>query len=211
MTTTATQQSPVDRLAANRLLPLPTLTEAMTAGQMALAACTVDRPPMARGVHVWGTIIEALRRLGRADGWTRSEGKLSSVLSPDETVQITVATGDEATGVEGATPRTKYPRGAASVEAIEDNQIALFPEARPARRRTSGVLTWLLLHRRVRDCVRWELSLPKSVDEDGIIQTWVDRIILDPLACDLVDDAILSSTEDLDLAARRFDPEVTRK
>lgn len=202
-----------DRLASKNLLPFEVLTGAMTAGQQALAACTLDRPPMARGVHVWGTIIEALRQLGRHHGWERSDGKLATVISPDGLVQITVATGDEATGVDSATPRTKYPRGAASIEAIEDNQFTLFPELVPIKRRVTakpGVLTWLLLHRRMKDTVRWEISLPKTVDAEGMILSWQDRIIFDPLQFDAIDDALLSGV-DLDEAAEQFDPIVTRK
>jgi hypothetical protein len=202
-----------DRLASRNLLPVDVLTGAMTSGQQALAACTLDRPPMARGVHVWGTIIETLRQLGRQHGWQRSEGKLATVLSPDGLVQITVATGDEATGLEAGTPRTKYPRGAASIEAIEDNQLTLFPGLVPIKRRATakpGVLTWLLLHRRLKDSVRWEISLPKAADKDGMILSWEERIVFDQLQFDAIDDSLLSGV-DLDEAAEQFDPIVTRK
>lgn len=206
-------QSISDRLNLRNLLPVEVLRGAMTAGQQALAACTLDRPPMARGVHVWGTIIEALRQLGRRHGWERSEGKLATAIAPDGLVQVTVATGDDATGVERAVPRTKYPRGAASIEAIEDNQLTLFPSLVPINRRPTakpGVLTWLLLHRRLKDTVRWEISLPKTVDSDGMILSWEDRIIFDPLQFDAIDEALLSGV-DLDEAAEQFDPIVTRK
>lgn len=209
----ASTQPVANRLTSRNLLPFEILTGAMTAGQHALAACTLDRPPMARGVHVWGTIIESLRQLGRPLGWQRSEGKLATVLSGDGLVQITVATGDEATGIEAATPRTKYPRGAASIEAIEDNQLTLFPGLLPIKKRPiakPGVLTWLLLHRRLKDSVRWEISLPKTVDSDGMILSWEDRIIFDPLHFDAIDDSLLSGV-DLDDAAEQFDPIVTRK
>lgn len=206
-------ESVPDRLTSRNLLPIEVLRGAMTAGQQALAACTLDRPPMARGVHVWGTIIEALRQQGRRHGWERSEGKLATAIGPDGLVQITVATGDEATGVEGGVPRTKYPRGAASIEAIEDNQLTLFPGLVPIKRRSTakpGILTWLLLHRRLKDTVRWEISLPKTVDADGMILSWEDRIIFEPLQFDAIDEAPLSGV-DLDEAAEQFDPIVTRK
>jgi hypothetical protein len=168
---------------------------------------------MARGVHVWGVMIESLRQLGRPHGWLRSEGKLSATLSADGTVQIAVATGDEATGRHDAVPRTKYPRGAASIEAIEVNQLSLFPNLvaiKPRPVAKPGCLTWMLLHRRLKDSVRWELSLPKSVDEDGIIQSWADRIIFEPLSVESIDDALIGVL-DLDDAAGQFDPIVTRK
>ncbi|HET8797399.1 MAG TPA: hypothetical protein VFO89_06920 [Thermoanaerobaculia bacterium] len=214
--TMTTSQAPLhveDQLATHNLLNLEILKSAVVAGQQALAACSLDRPPMARGVHVWGVILETLRILGRrVMGWARSEAKLSSVLSPDGNTQIVVATGDEATGVEGAVPRTKYPRGAASIEAIEGNQMCLFPNIAPFKKPTAkpGALTWILLHRRKKEEVVWEISLPKAVDTDGIIQSWETRIILPPLAVEPLDEELMRGL-DLDDAAEQFDPIVTRK
>jgi hypothetical protein len=200
------------RLASHNLLPEELLKDALNAGQQALAGCSLDRPPMARGVHVWGVILETLRQRGRPSGWHRSEGKLSSVISPDGLVQIVVASGDESTGIEEKVPHTKYPRGAASIDAIEANQMSLFPNLVPIRPRSAkaGALTWILLHRRLRDTVRWELSLPKSVDQEGVIQSWAERIVLEPLSVDLIDDALIAGL-DLDDDAEQYDPIVTRK
>lgn len=202
------------QLASHNLLPHEVLADAMKAGQQALSGCSLDRPPMSRGVHVWGVIIETLRIVGRKSvGWQRSEGKLSSVISPDGLVQIVVASGDEATGVDGKIPRTKYPRGAASIDAIESNQMSLFANLVPIKAKATvkpGALTWMLLHRRLRDSVLWEISLPKTVDEYGVIQSWAERIILPPLNVDVVDDALIAGL-DLDEAAQQYDPIVTRK
>src|SRR6266542_1238900 len=177
-----------------------------------LATCTLDDPPSARGVYVWGTITTA-RQLGRRVGWERCDtGNLSTVLSPDGRMQIMVATGDEATGIAGVTPHTKYPRGAASIRAINDNQMSFpalerFFVKKQKIERTSEVLTWILLHRRLRDAVRWELSLPMMVGTDGVIVDWEERIIFDPVSFDPIDDGLLGN--DFDHDGDDFDPTVT--
>src|ERR1051325_718002 len=193
-----------DRLEQIGLLPYSVLLDSLTAGQQILATCTLDDPASARGVYVWGTMTKTSRQLGRPLGWQRCDaGNLSTVLSPDGRLQIMVATGDEATGLAGLTPHTKYPRGAASIRAINDNQLA-FPALerffikQQKVERTPGVLTWILLHRRLRDGVRWELSLPKTVGSDGVIVEWEERIIFDPVSFDPIDDGLLGNDFDHD-------------
>ncbi len=204
-----------DRLEQIGLLPHSVLLDSLTAGQQILATCTLDDPASARGVYVWGTITKTTRQLGRSLGWERCDtGNLSTVLSPDQRLQIMVATGDEATGIVGVTPRTKYPRGAASIRAINDNQMALptlerFFIKKQSVDRPAGVLTWILLHRRLRDSVRWELSLPKMVGTDGIIMEWEERIIFEPVSFEPIDDNLLGN--DFDHDGDDFDPTVTRK
>lgn len=91
--------------------------------------------------------------------------------------------------------------------------MSLFGEIRDFKSRSKpkpGALTWILLHRRTGNLIQWELSLPKSVDDDGTIGAWAERIILAPVAVDEVDEALLDHV-DLDDAAEMFDPIVTRK
>ena len=40
----------------------------------------------------------------------------------------------------------------------------------------------MLVRRRVPDTVFWELSLPSNLGEDGRVEEWGARIILDPIA-----------------------------
>ena len=103
-------------------------------------------------------------------GWKRhDEGNYSTVVDKRLGIAIAVATGDEATGLRGAIPRTKYPKGPTTERAVKQNnlQLRLFDE--PEHREGAEIredrmpLTWILLIARLDEEVRCELSLPAAV------------------------------------------------
>jgi hypothetical protein len=114
--------------------------------------------------------------------WTRNdEGQLSIVLSPDGQRAIAVATGDESTGILGATPKTKYPKGPATIAAVEKNQLAFPFLDQESKGRQKTTETWMLVRRRAGNRVYAELSLPALIGDDGRIEGWAARIIFEPI------------------------------
>jgi hypothetical protein len=98
---------------------------------------------------------------------------------------LVVATGDLATGHPEHTPKTRYPKGPATAEAVEQNryQLTLFDPPNVLRlpaleERQQTALTWVLLISSQPDCLRAELSLPLVIGIDDRIETWRERIIL---------------------------------
>src|SRR5438034_4977724 len=101
-------------------LSVDELREAILIGESARDACTPNDPPSAPGFYAWAKTVRALGEILIPKGWTRNDDeKLSIVLSPNAQKAIAVATGDEGTGILGALPKTKYPKGPATVAIVE--------------------------------------------------------------------------------------------
>ena len=110
-------------------------------------------------------------------------------------MDIVVTTGDEASGMNGATPSNKCPKGVNTAEAVEtNNQLDMFSELIPAIGDVQGRTTWVLLMHLGTDEVRCELSLPSSIS-NGKINGWKERIILASMPLD--DDSIEIQAPDL--------------
>jgi len=114
------------------------------------------------------------------------------VINRTGTIALTVAGGDKYTGtVDLSEPRTKNNKGPMTVDFVNTNAF-LFPEmeedkqAKTEQIRTRSRNTWILLIHRDMDAreVRSELSLPTQMDQEGHICGWSDRIILNPLDFD---------------------------
>lgn len=180
------------------------LYEAVRAGEAARASCTFNDPPILPGLLAWGRTVRALGELLAPLGWTRrDEGNYSIVEDPRLGIAIAVATGDEATGIPDAVPRTKYPKGPTTAQAVQRNnqQLQLFDE--PERNRDSEPtdarvsLTWIFLIARVGAEARCELSLPAEIGDDDRIEGWRERLILDPIRVN-GDSAVSSTLEPTD-------------
>jgi hypothetical protein len=162
------------------------LLDGVRAGELARASCTPHDPRLLPGVLAWGRTVRGLRERLCPLGWVRSEERsLATVGSPDGQITIGVSTGDEATGVESRSPRTKYPKGPATIAAVDQNQLWLAIVEPPATSDdTSDRVTWILLIHRAKNEVRSELSLPAAIGDDGRIDSWSERIILPVIALD---------------------------
>lgn len=176
-----------DRL-AQLGLTVHVLRDAVAMGEAARNSCTPNDPAIAPGLFAWARTTRGLRDgLALADWRRGSDGGLETVVSPDSKLAIAVATGDDATGRIGATPKTKYSKGPTTAAAIQQNQLSFFFATRepivpgPG---SAGRVTWLLLITRGTDEVRCELSLPSAIREDGKIESWSERIILEPVGLD---------------------------
>jgi len=163
-------------------LNLQDLVDAVNAGELARRGCTANDPPTAPGYSAWSRIVRSLREINLPKGWTKSDSGLSTVINPEGDVAIAVAAGDAFTGTD-KTPSTKYPKGRATHEAVEANQLELFSTG--TKKRAKGPLTWILLVHATTTEVRSELSLPESIDDAGYVRTWRLRIPLPTLTVEL--------------------------
>lgn len=165
------------------------LRGAVARGQLAFANCTPNYPPMFPAIAAWAETVGALRENLAILGWTRSdENNYSRAIDPAGRIAIAVATGDDGTGLEEATPSTKTAKGPSTLEAVVTNQVqlALFEDTSPAVK-TEGEnerVTWLLLMYRTSTEVRCELSLPVAIGADMRVDQWRERIILRSIPLD---------------------------
>lgn len=162
------------------------ILEAVRIGLAARKGVTAFHPPIYGGVSQWAETHRGLREQSVPVGWEANDrGNFSTVISPDGRVAVTVATGTDRTGMSGLPePMTKYPRGPMTHAAIERNvQLTIPGFDAGTDDDVSHVVpeTWYLLIHTRHDEVRFELSCPRRVDDQGRIDSWSERIIIPPL------------------------------
>lgn len=147
--------------------------------------CTPLDPPIMEGLMRWGRTNRYLREELIPAGWRFDNPRnLPRTIHPGGEFAIVATTGDDLTGLVDLLPRTKYPKGYATAQAVEVNgQLTFdfgdFDLAQDAGRAGDAgeLLTWLLLFHVDEDGFRVELSLPDAI-VDGRITSWAERIIL---------------------------------
>jgi hypothetical protein len=169
-------------------LRLDVVQDVRLSGRVGWATCTENDPPGHAGMHRYAVMTRELRNILMPEGWLKTDiSNHSMILSPDRSVAIVVASGNELTGSgdEQHSPSTKYPKGPLTAAAVDQNrqQLDLFPEMLPIGP-TEETLTWVLLVRYGAEGDRAELSLPSRIDDDGWISDWRERIILPVIAWD---------------------------
>lgn len=161
------------------------LVGALRLGLAAASSCTKHDPQNAAGFMQWSRTVRGLRDTLVPRGWRAvSSRNYPTVVSPDGAIAIAVAAGDHNTGIAGAIPSTRSPKGPATKDAVSLNQMSFgevdqsFVDVAPVPR-----ATWLLLHYHdsVANEIRFELSVPGGFDEDGVVTSWFERSILMPL------------------------------
>jgi hypothetical protein len=196
------QPEEVDEALAKLGLTRTPLLDAVKAGWLARETCTANDPPFFPGMFHWARTVRVLRERLSPLGWTRSdEGNFCTVVEPAEQFAIAVASGCENTGqATRETPTTKRRRGPSTFDAVQTNaQLCLFPDFAPTVKMEATRATWVLLFYRDQKEIRAELSLPDSIGDDGHINGWRERIILDAQPLD----------EDIAPAAPDFGPDPT--
>jgi hypothetical protein len=177
-------------------------------GQLAFSSCTDNHPPLIRGVWAWGETVRGLREALIPLGWERSDlNNYSLVVNAEGTVAIAVATGDEGTGLEFASPTTKSKKGPSTASAVTENQdqLLLFPDLEPSIIQLAGekAMTYILLIHLTGDRVRSELSLPTSIVE-GRVNGWSERILLRDVDLDGGPvEPVVYDVPDIDVAIKR--------
>jgi hypothetical protein len=148
---------------------------------------TLLDPPNMAGMARYARTVRLLREQLVPLGWSYDNPRnLARTVSPDRRVAIVTALGDAATGVAHVSPSTRYEKGLATVEAVSRNFLQLtlpidLGDDQPVEEQADGVVTWVLLYAVTETEIRAELSLPDSM-VDGYIDTWLERIILSPVA-----------------------------
>ncbi len=117
-------------------------------------------------------------------GWTLDDtGNYARIVSPDSRNCIVVSSGDQNTGVRGATdPQTRSPKGLMTQEAVLVNAQLNFlqdlgVETAPARGNPGHQRTWILLVSDADGEIRAEVSSPSHF-EDGRPEQYTKRLLL---------------------------------
>ena len=187
------QQCPViegDQV-ADRLAELGLKTEilefALRGADAEARTYTALDPPNMQGMARYSRTVRLLREQLVPLGWSFDNPRnLARTVSPDRRVAVIATLGDAATGVGHVMPSTRYEKGVATVEAVSRNFLQLtlpidLGDEEPIDGDTEGTTTWVLLYNVTDSEIRSELSLPDSM-VDGYIDTWLERIILPPIA-----------------------------
>lgn len=190
-----TDENAVDRL-TELGVPLTALSEAAWQGYLARSRTTSNHPKIARGVIMWAEAVAVLREQLRSEGWSKSDkGNYELVINDTNDLAIVVTTGDDATGLLGAMPSNKCPKGINTSEAVDiNNQLDLFSEFLPKVEDIKGITTWVFLIHLAENELRSELSLPSSI-ANGKINGWKERVILPAMPLD--DDTVEIKLPDL--------------
>lgn len=165
------------------------LRDAIIAGESDRVHCTPNDPPSFHGVVAWARSLRRLREILILKDWSRNDdGNYSTVVNPNGSMAIAVATGDKGTGLSDGNPKLKHPKGNMVRAAIARNVRYLFADmAKDAKAKLDKLeaaekrMTWMLLKRRDKDTVFSELSLASRFSDGGQVERWQHRIILDPL------------------------------
>lgn len=159
------------------------LSKALLVGYLARISCTANDAPNAPGFYQWNATLRSLREDLVLLQWTRcDDGNFATVVDPTGKIAVTVASGNADTGRAHLTPTTRSSKGPNTAAAVSINagQMELFPELIEALPIHDGErrVTWILLFHADGKELRGELSLPVSMDEEGHIKAWKERIIL---------------------------------
>jgi hypothetical protein len=188
------------------------LVEAVRRGQLAFLNCTSNHPPNFPGLAAWAETVAALREVLTPPGWRGSnDNNYALCVDPDGRIAIAVSTADDGTGQAEATPSTNARKGPRTLDAVAANQLRFSFMEEPSSERRSAAgdgrrETWYLLIHHVATEVRCELSLPISMDEEGHITAWRERILLGAIPLDGGRGAAVPTPPplpDIDVAVRR--------
>ncbi len=197
-----TEPADVNRRLAELDLEEGILLRAAERGWVAFASCTLNHPPAIPGIWAWGETICSLGEQLVPRGWDRiNESMWPLVVNKGGTVALSAATGNENTGNKDEDPLTSSAKGPKTVNAIFANRRQLVdprmllgpidPIDSPGR------ATWLLLvHRDIgARQMRSELSRPISMDSEGRVDGWAERIILTPRQLDGIPETLLGGDD----------------
>lgn len=186
------------------------LREAIYQGHLQRTRLTLNHPRNFPGLVMWGEVVAAVRDQLRPLGWIRQDvGSFPVTVNETLNLAIAVASGDEATGNPYAHPSNRSKKGRHTVDAIESNRqmVLLFEEfMQEVKEDVEGNQTWILMHHTdtSKGEIRFELSLPAEIGNDGKITSWSERILLGSVSFD--DDLVeilQPGGPDIDIEIRR--------
>lgn len=157
------------------------LNSAIRAAVAAVAGCTDNSPPTARGLMAWFAGVVRLREEFGMHGWVRDDtANFSTIINHRQLAKIAVANTDDATGNVRVFPTNRSKKGELGKQAAFLNQLRLPFDgwsAEPDEAKIPGFATWYLCIYVNEETVRAELSLPTRI-ENGFFADWSERIIL---------------------------------
>lgn len=206
---TVTHATPeeADAALATLGLTLEPLCDAVRAGYLARVSCTGNDAPFYPAMSQWNRTVRVLRERLLVEGWSKcDDGNFCTVVNPERTIAIAVASGCENTGNRDETPTTKSPKGPSTVGAVLVNATQLhLPDIVPPNAPVADDrITWFLLFHCDERELRAELSLPASMGHDGRPDAWKERIILPTMPLDpVVPDVAPDFGPDFDIDVKR--------
>lgn len=151
----------------------------------AFIGCSQNYPPTFAGTYAWAEANRSMR--DSLFKWIKkNETNQPLVINESGSMAITSVSGDEYTGLKDGFPSTRSSKGERTKQAVKANQFVFEfmedPAPIVASMKVKGRTTWLfLIYRDMRlEEIRYELSLPRSITEEGQIDGWIERIIFPP-------------------------------
>jgi hypothetical protein len=156
-------------------------------GRAAGADTTHNNPVSAAGYYRWSESYRAICELLCTEqrGWLRADvDGQPLVIHRGYGIALLVTSGTNETGdliADEATNRN--PKGRATRAAVTENQLILpfadaLPPLRDRRFRDHGLVTWFLLYAIDNEGdIHAELSLPRSIGENGHVNSWATRLV----------------------------------
>lgn len=197
-------------------IPAALPREAADYGRRIWARCTRHDVQAMRGFLAWGLPMRFLRDTLVPLGWTVDRpGNLETVVSPDASIVLATAAGDQYTGDPDNMPSTRTEKGPRTEHAIQRNQLTIpnFPkqEAAPA----AVAQTWFLLsfYDKQRREIRIELSrgvgftATPDRPHHGVVSKFEPRLYVEPIKLD----AETAIEVDLDSVEEPIEIDVTRR
>lgn len=139
--------------------------------------------PTGYGTFMYHHAIAKIRELMAGMGWeSQSVRNLPYTISPDGSIKITAATGNESTGIKGGSGPILKEKG--NTPSALSGQMTLFDPSQYSIEQYEGEGTlWYVVFfvDRKHQEIRLELSKP-FFDENNKVKAWVHRIILDPVS-----------------------------
>lgn len=177
----------VDARLAELGLDQAILAEALRQANLHWARKTEHHPRLYRYQIMWGETIAALRDLLAPRGWRKcDEGNYELTVNAARDLAIVVASGDDGTANPHRTPSNRSPKGRHTIDAVAANRQAdMFAELLPVSPAAEkNLATWVLLHHRGDKKIQAELSRPNEMDDDGMIVSWSERLLLRDIPLD---------------------------
>jgi len=149
-------------------------------------------PTAGPGLVRWLHLVRNLSLLMLPLGWERCDiDNVPRLIHRERHVALVVVRGDDATGLPfsevGRFPRSKYPRGSATIRAVHRNDAPFFPMFADLLDddfvNLDDYKTWFLMVHVDPEQVRAEISLPMPSDS-VYLERWHERLLLPALPND---------------------------
>ena len=167
------------------------LTQVCERALTAFFQATKNDAANAAGSYAYFAAVRAIRDIFCPLGWKRGrEHNLEYIAHPKNGIRVIVSSGNQDTGIQNGTPKTKNQKGKQTQKVVAHNalkQIPMFPDREPKFDDDQVKSTWMLLYHIdiMKAEMRIELSLPIELDAEGLrVAGWKERIILPPIKLD---------------------------